>query len=108
VSSGGQLTARAGKGVKRGAALECAVGCGVLHARPSAMGGVEMVWFSGGQGRGPVALPPPFFWVSRPGSGQGDVESTEESLGEAGALFGGQGLGLGLPTTVANSCFDFV
>jgi hypothetical protein len=96
------------QGSEEGAALACAAGCGVLHARPGAMGGVETVWFRGGQGRGPVALPPPFFRVSRPGSGQGDGESTEESLGEAGALFGGQGLGLGLPTTVANSCFDFV
>jgi hypothetical protein len=34
-----------------------------------------------GKERGPVALPPPFFWVTRPGSGQGDGESTEESLG---------------------------
>jgi hypothetical protein len=104
VSSGGQLTARASKGVKRGRRWR------VLRAaaHPGAMGGVETVWFRGGQGRGPVALPPPFFRVSRPGSAQGDGKSTEETLGEAGALFGGQGLGLGLPTTIANSCFDFV
>jgi hypothetical protein len=46
-----------------------------------------------------------FFHVSRPWFGQG-TQGTDR--GEAGALLGGQGLGLGLPTTVANSCFDFV
>jgi hypothetical protein len=46
-----------------------------------------------------------FFQVSWPGFGQGR-QGTDR--GEAGALLGGQGLGLGLPTTVANSCFDFV
>jgi hypothetical protein len=46
-----------------------------------------------------------FFQVSRPGFGQG---RQGVDRGEAGALLGGQGLGLGLPTTVANSCFDFV
>jgi hypothetical protein len=55
------------QGSEEGAALARAAGCSVLHACPGAMGGVETVWFRGGQGRGPVALPPPFFWVSRPG-----------------------------------------
>jgi hypothetical protein len=41
------------QGSEEGAALACAAGCGVLQARPGAMGGVEMVWFRGGQGRGP-------------------------------------------------------
>jgi hypothetical protein len=46
----------------------------------------------------------PVFHVSRSRFGQGR-QGTDR--GEAGALLGGQGLGLGLPTTVANSCFDF-
>jgi hypothetical protein len=58
------------QGSEEGATLACAAGCGVLHARPGVMGGVKMVWFRGEQGRGPVALPPPFIRVSRPGSGQ--------------------------------------
>jgi hypothetical protein len=39
------------------------------------------------------------------GRGPGRVRGRRQqgSLGEAGALFGGQGLGLGQPTTVANS-----
>jgi hypothetical protein len=48
---------------------------------------------------------PPFLRVSRPGSGQG---RQGVDRGESRALLGGQRLGLGLPTTVANSCFDFV
>jgi hypothetical protein len=46
-----------------------------------------------------------FFRVSWSESGQGRQGADR---GEAGALLGGQRLGLGLPTTVANSCFDFV
>jgi hypothetical protein len=42
------------QGSEEGAALAGAAGCGVLHARPGAMGGVGTVWFRGGQGRGPV------------------------------------------------------
>jgi hypothetical protein len=45
------------------------------------------------------------FHVSWPWFGQGRQGIDK---GESRALLGGQGLGLGLPTTVANSCFDFV
>jgi hypothetical protein len=40
------------QGSEEGAALACVAGCGGLHAHPGAMGGVEMVRFRGGQGRG--------------------------------------------------------
>jgi hypothetical protein len=51
VSSGGQLVARDGKGVKRGAALACAAGDGVLLGLAGASAGGGAVWFRGGQGR---------------------------------------------------------
>jgi hypothetical protein len=43
--------------------------------------------------------------ASRLGPGQGRQGGRQ---GESRALLGGQRIGLGLPTTVANSCFDFV
>jgi hypothetical protein len=49
VSSGGQLVARAGKGVKRGGSGVC-LGYGMLQECPGAIGGIEVVWFRGGQG----------------------------------------------------------
>jgi hypothetical protein len=52
VSSGGQLAARAGKGVKRGAALACVVGDGMLLGLTGASASGGAVWFKGGQGRG--------------------------------------------------------
>jgi hypothetical protein len=39
------------QGSEEGAALAGATGCGVLWRATGAMGGVETVWFRGGQGR---------------------------------------------------------
>jgi hypothetical protein len=50
-----------------------------------------------GKERGPVVSPPAFFRVSWPGPGRVRGGRQLDSLGEAGALFGGQGLVLGLP-----------
>jgi hypothetical protein len=84
--------------------LAWAAGYCVLWLVAGAMGGVEMVWFRGGHGRGLVCSSL-LLHVSWLGPGQGRQGGRQ---GESRALLGGQGLGLGLPTTVANSCFDFV
>jgi hypothetical protein len=71
------------QGSEEGAALACAAGCGVLQACPSAMGGVEMVWFRGGQGRGPGVF---FLFSSMShgwGLGRGDWGSTARRQGRS-------------------------
>jgi hypothetical protein len=42
----------------QGMVLAWAAGCCVLWLAAGAMGGVEMVWFRGGHGRGPGGFPP--------------------------------------------------
>jgi hypothetical protein len=58
VSSGGQDTVRVGCGSEEGAALACAAGCDVLWRAAGAIAGGGVVWFRGGQVRGPGASPP--------------------------------------------------
>jgi hypothetical protein len=54
------------KGSEEGAALACATGNGVLLVHLGAMGGIEVVWFRGGQARG-------LRWISSPFShGRGE------------------------------------
>jgi hypothetical protein len=65
-----------------GSMLACAASsCGVVTSLLACWTGQRRGREVEGKERGPVALPPPFFRVSWPGSGQGDGESTEESLG---------------------------
>jgi hypothetical protein len=52
----------------------------VLWLVAGAMGGVKMVWFTGGHGRGPV-VSLLFFQVSRPVFGQGRQGVDKESPG---------------------------
>jgi hypothetical protein len=65
-----------------GSMLACAASsCGVITSLLACWIGQRRGREVEGKERGPVALPPPFVRVTRPGSGQGDGESTEESLG---------------------------
>jgi hypothetical protein len=99
VSSGGQLTARAGKGVKRGVALACAIGFGVLQECPDAMGGIEVVWFKGGQARG-------LRWVSfsfRPCRVRGR-ETVQRSNG--GGRLGGLGHAISTSGRLGQLCYS--
>jgi hypothetical protein len=45
------------QGSEEGAALACAAGDGVLLEHPGMMGGIEVVWFRGGQARGCGGFP---------------------------------------------------
>jgi hypothetical protein len=86
---------------RRGHVRRCWGDVGDVMAQQGDEGEREEQWPEvGGPGGSPPCFPGLTAWVGAREAGD------RQRRGRA--LLGGQGLGLGLPTTVANSCFHFV